>query len=256
MKYECFLQNKYTEWYFSIIKNRKLCSPETYSEKHHIIPRCMGGTDIIHNMVILTVREHILVHKLLTKMTVGKIKSRLCFAHHMMVRGRQGTYVNMSEREIQSARKKLSEAQRILQTGRKHSEETKRKISESNRGKVVSQETRDKISKANKGKLLGLRRPPEFGEKISKALTGRKKNEDWVNKINRNPEKIRKTAEAHRGMKRSEISRKRMSDSAKKRPANNKGKVAIHNPETLKVRYVNKTDPLPEGFIYGGVYKR
>ena len=43
---------------------------------------------------------------------------------------------------------------------------------------------------------------PERRAKISKSLTGRKHN--WQDKVNKNPEKIRKTAEKHRGMKRSE----------------------------------------------------
>ena len=36
-------------------------------EDHHIIPRCVGGTDAMKNMVLLTLREHFVCHKLLTK---------------------------------------------------------------------------------------------------------------------------------------------------------------------------------------------
>ena len=39
-----------------------------YYEKHHIIPRCCGGTDNSSNLVLLTAREHFLAHYLLTKM--------------------------------------------------------------------------------------------------------------------------------------------------------------------------------------------
>jgi hypothetical protein len=38
--------------------------------------------------------------------------------------------------------------------------------------------------------------------RIKEYTTGLTKSADHVNKINRNPEKIRKTAEKHRGMKR------------------------------------------------------
>lgn len=36
-------------------------------EVHHIIPRCMGGTDDETNLVALTLREHFIAHLLLTK---------------------------------------------------------------------------------------------------------------------------------------------------------------------------------------------
>jgi hypothetical protein len=38
-----------------------------YKERHHIIPKCMGGTDDITNLVNLTAREHYIVHKLLVE---------------------------------------------------------------------------------------------------------------------------------------------------------------------------------------------
>jgi hypothetical protein len=46
-------------------KNRKL---EGYVEKHHIIPKCMNGTNEPNNLVELTAREHFLVHWLLHEM--------------------------------------------------------------------------------------------------------------------------------------------------------------------------------------------
>lgn len=41
---------------------------EGYVEKHHIIPRCMGGSDERENLVQLTPEEHFLAHQLLIKM--------------------------------------------------------------------------------------------------------------------------------------------------------------------------------------------
>lgn len=37
----------------------------TYIEKHHIIPKCFGGTNDKSNLVSLSFREHYLIHKLL-----------------------------------------------------------------------------------------------------------------------------------------------------------------------------------------------
>lgn len=39
-----------------------------YFENHHIVPRCMGGTDQKDNIVRLTAREHFIAHALLVKM--------------------------------------------------------------------------------------------------------------------------------------------------------------------------------------------
>ena len=38
-----------------------------YVEKHHIIPKCMGGTNDSENLVNLTAREHFIIHKLLVE---------------------------------------------------------------------------------------------------------------------------------------------------------------------------------------------
>lgn len=38
-----------------------------YTERHHIIPRCIGGKDTIDNLVELTMREHFLAHWMLWK---------------------------------------------------------------------------------------------------------------------------------------------------------------------------------------------
>ena len=46
-------------------KDREL---EGYVEKHHIIPKCMNGTNEPDNLVKLTAREHFLIHWLLHEM--------------------------------------------------------------------------------------------------------------------------------------------------------------------------------------------
>lgn len=47
-------------------KNRVLPAG-TYTERHHIKPRCMGGSDDNSNLVDLTAKEHFIVHKLLVE---------------------------------------------------------------------------------------------------------------------------------------------------------------------------------------------
>ena len=40
----------------------------TYYEKHHIIPKCKGGSDLADNITVLTAREHYIAHFLLHMM--------------------------------------------------------------------------------------------------------------------------------------------------------------------------------------------
>ncbi len=63
-----FMQNKYSKWYFSIINRAVSDRKLDYYESHHIIPKCIGGTDDKPNLVNLTAKEHFVCHLLLTKM--------------------------------------------------------------------------------------------------------------------------------------------------------------------------------------------
>ena len=45
----------------------RVLSPLTYTENHHIFPRCLGGDDVPENIVKLTAEEHLLAHVILVK---------------------------------------------------------------------------------------------------------------------------------------------------------------------------------------------
>lgn len=79
-----YLPNKYTTWYFDIINAAKTRELAGYKEKHHIIPKSLNGSNKKDNLVSLTAREHFLCHWLLTKMTTGEDKMKMCMALVMM----------------------------------------------------------------------------------------------------------------------------------------------------------------------------
>lgn len=61
---------KYADHYMRLITralNRQL-DVDTYIEKHHILPKCLGGTDETANIARLTPEEHFVAHLLLVKM--------------------------------------------------------------------------------------------------------------------------------------------------------------------------------------------
>jgi hypothetical protein len=75
-----FIENKYASVYFSIVERSKNRNISGYTEKHHIIPKSLGGTNDKSNLVVLTAREHYLCHILLVKMTNGVNKIKMIHA--------------------------------------------------------------------------------------------------------------------------------------------------------------------------------
>lgn len=78
-----YLHNKYTTWYNSIISRAiaRSLDKSIYFEKHHIIPRCLGGTNDKDNIVKLTAKEHFICHLLLVRMVSDKeLKAKLSYA--------------------------------------------------------------------------------------------------------------------------------------------------------------------------------
>lgn len=69
-----FVENKYFKYYYSIVDRAKSRTIYGYKERHHIIPKSLGGSNNKENIVDLTAREHFICHLLLTKMTDGKNK--------------------------------------------------------------------------------------------------------------------------------------------------------------------------------------
>jgi len=77
----------YTRIYSQIIeraKNRKL---EGYIEKHHVIPKCIGGCNEKENLIELTAKEHFLCHKLLCE--IYPQEHKLLYALWLMAIGKK-----------------------------------------------------------------------------------------------------------------------------------------------------------------------
>ena len=156
-----FLINKYTEWYYSIInlaKSRTVVS--VYTEKHHIIPKSLGGDNSNDNLVKLTAREHIICHRLLVKMTQGDGRRKMSHALWAMSNQRnefqQRYKVKSSTYEILKIQNARLLSERFkgkigIHTGKKFSDETKQKMSESAKKRGVSKNARDALVAARKG---------------------------------------------------------------------------------------------------------
>ncbi len=72
----------YTKHYNALIAKAKTRVLFAYTEKHHIIPRCLGGNNSKDNLVSLTPEEHYVAHQLLVKMYPNN--TSLVYALNMM----------------------------------------------------------------------------------------------------------------------------------------------------------------------------
>lgn len=192
-----FINNKYTKWYFQIIESARNNPYQGYTEKHHIIPKSIGGTDTADNIIILSGRQHYICHLLLTKMTSGNNRYKMIKAAWMTSHTRTGTKTN--SRIYQYLKENIS----------------------------FSKETRQKLSAAKKGKPMKF----EHREHLSKKMTGRKLSKSHKNNIKKGLsylkgvprddaviEKMKKWREENT-QEFSDATRKKMRESAKNRPA-------------------------------------
>ena len=74
----------YKRIYDSLIERANTRLVNGYVEKHHIIPKCIGGDNSKQNLVFLTPEEHFLAHILLVK--IYPKNSNLIFAVQQMTR--------------------------------------------------------------------------------------------------------------------------------------------------------------------------
>jgi hypothetical protein len=129
----------YERIYNSIIYHR-IQNPlpnEVYGEKHHIIPKSLGGDDNITNIVKLSAREHFICHALLAEMYEKYSNEWYKMNHAFMMMKACATgnrYLNAKLYELKRIDFSLTmsynqSGQRNSQFGISKSQETKNKIS-------------------------------------------------------------------------------------------------------------------------------
>jgi hypothetical protein len=197
--------------YTQLINRGKTRELTGYKERHHIIPKCIGGNDNPDNLVYLTAREHFIAHKLLCE--IHPDDTKLFHAYWMMSTTNITTkfyqreykvssyeydrlktkaaeisrarFINQpkSEEHKQKLRKPKTEAHKKHMSqsfkGRKFSIETRKKLSIANTGNIHSEETKRKISNTMRGRITS----EETRKKLSDAKKGRKFSEEHKQKL-------------------------------------------------------------------------
>jgi len=87
-----FKENKYTKYYNLLTSRAKGRVLTEYTERHHIIPQSLGGSNDKENLVNLTAREHFICHWLLIKMTEGENRSKMLYALMYMRSASEGMH--------------------------------------------------------------------------------------------------------------------------------------------------------------------
>ncbi|WBF82770.1 homing endonuclease [Escherichia phage a20] len=197
----------YIKCYDAIIQRGKLRGSDKselnyYTESHHIIPSCIGGSDDPSNKVLLTAREHFIAHWLLSKIhpnSEGLIYAYWAF--YNLGEDALGRNLKLTSRGYKDVREKFSEIH-------------------SNRMKDIweSQEYRDKRSATMslpeiKAKMsdsqIEAQNRPEVKAKISTAIKEAFKRDDVKERHSRavkkaldNPETKKRQSEASKARQR------------------------------------------------------
>ena len=163
-QYEKFINN--------ILETRgRFACGDDYHERHHIIPKCMGGTHSDENLIDLFAREHFIAHKLLA--LENPDNDKLVYAWNCMthMENEYQERYEITPEEYEELKIMQSKALSRMFKGRKVSEETKQKQSQTQKekmknpednpfyGKHHSEETKRILSENHKGLYDGEKNP-------------------------------------------------------------------------------------------------
>ena len=179
----------YQRIYDKLIAHARATPPKGYSERHHILPRCLGGGNESENLIDLSARQHFVAHLLLAKLHGGKL---IYPVWHMSNDGKHGS------RKYEWVRKRIAlEVSKQMKgksynIGRKHTPEELQKMKErqpdrsgknnSQYGKSHSPEILAKIVEARKknGSYTQSEEQRQKGSISKKAAWKRKKESGYI----------------------------------------------------------------------------
>ena len=172
-----FISNKYLKHYFNLIEKRKICLPpdSEICEQHHIIPKCLGGSNKKENIICLTAREHYIAHKFLIKMTSGNSQEKMIYSFWRMT-----TRIKYNDKHTYKSSKNYELARKLFLDIAGSS--TRGKTYEEIYGEEKSQELKqlraDNITKNRKNKtweqIFGIEKAKWMRERVSLGASKRK----------------------------------------------------------------------------------
>lgn len=233
---------KYEELYHRLCARGKIRAKPSVSERHHIVPKCMGGSNDKSNLTDLTPREHFIAHQLLYKLhphVKGILQSVTLMSSYekYKLNGRQYEWLKTLAKTIPGPMK-----------GRKLSKETKLKMSLASKGKPKTEEMKKNLSKAKTGTKLSEEHKSNLRGKIRSEETRQKLSAAASKRIVSDEQKahMSKFMSQRPGIPRTEVTKQKISDARK---ANYVPKQWITN--GLETRLIGKSDIIPDGWHKG-----
>lgn len=168
---------KYLRLYIRLIKRCQSMTDKElsgYNEVHHILPRCLNGEDEESNLLEMPVRYHIMAHIVLFEAYSDSFN--VGYAAYNMVNGwgtidrKTVVLEKFSTRTISKIRENFSKNMSIRFSGENNPMYGKRGELSPNYGKPLSEDRRRKISNSLKGRKM----PEDIKQKISNSLKGEK----------------------------------------------------------------------------------
>jgi hypothetical protein len=158
----------YAAAYTRLMERAAARTLDGYVEKHHVVPRCMGGKDSL--VVRLTPEEHYVAHQLLVRMYPGD--HRLLWAAVSMTNATR-QMPGRNNKLYGWLRREFSAMMSTRMTGRRPSPETREKLRLAKLGKKREAHT-DETKAKMRAAALGRKKSPEHCAAIAKAKTGAK----------------------------------------------------------------------------------
>jgi hypothetical protein len=160
----------YQNIYNQIIERAKGRKLEGYKERHHIIPKCLGGDNSKENLVDLTAREHYICHRLLCKIYPNN--NSLSSALWLMINASREYQKRHkpSSRIYELLKEEYALRQSLNKTGVKREKWVCEKLSKSMKGIKRSDETKKNISKAKTGSKNHMFGITGYNNKRSKPI--------------------------------------------------------------------------------------
>jgi hypothetical protein len=157
------------DWLINRARNRNVVG---YTEKHHILPKSLRGTNKKENIIRLTAREHFIAHWLLSKIYNNP---QMTYAFWRMCNKSDNRNYTINSKTYSKTKEEFS----ILMknrvgtfTGRTHTDKTKLKMRNSQLGHIVTEETREKLSISHTGISTGPIHTDEHKDALRKRMLG------------------------------------------------------------------------------------
>ncbi len=222
---------KWRRTYERLIAKRQAEPPSGYSERHHILPVALGGTNDANNLVRLSAREHFVAHLLLARLFGGTMWLAV-----IRMKGRRHGDGYVNSRLYEQARQEWAAWSSANQRGENHWAFGRPGLNRgkslpscqgekhwnfgtgrapdaaiaANTGSKRSAKTRGRIGDAQRGEknhAFGKPLTPEHRAKVSAAMQARVLSDEHKRRI----------GEAHRGRPKSDETRRKLSEAAKRR---------------------------------------